>query len=196
MCQLYCVCFIGIGQVIFLVLRVFSDFSPFFVCLIVLDDLGCYAACDFWCFLVLPKILHKLAVRVHQVHDDGVVHLEGGGERSGFTRGRGEVRVHQVHDGVVHLEGRGREVSKCNIWTALRLPIECFHVLVIPWLPHGNEAMLFKTELICSKLSKQKHEVQLVPKDTTYSLRVKDMVKPPLGIMEYCFSLQPATTFR
>ena len=35
----------------------------------------CYAGSDVACLLVLAKVLHKLALGVHQVHDDGVVHL-------------------------------------------------------------------------------------------------------------------------
>lgn len=43
------------------------------------DDVCCYAACDFRSFFVLSKIFHKLPIRVHQVHDNGVVHLQGDG---------------------------------------------------------------------------------------------------------------------
>lgn len=57
--------------------KLFS-FHRFFTNLIVLDDVSCYAASDFWCVLVLAVIVHKLALRVHQVHDNGMVNLEGG----------------------------------------------------------------------------------------------------------------------
>ena len=44
--------------------------------LFVFDDVCCYAGSDVPCLLVLTKILHKLALRVHQIHDNGVIHLK------------------------------------------------------------------------------------------------------------------------
>ena len=52
------------------------------MCLFVLDNVRGYASRDVAFFLVLTKIFHKIAVGVHQVHDDGVVHLGQEGELS------------------------------------------------------------------------------------------------------------------
>ena len=49
------------------------------MCLLVFDDVCGYAGRDVPCLLVLTKVLHKVALRVHQVHDDGVIHLGGEG---------------------------------------------------------------------------------------------------------------------
>ena len=60
------------------------------VSLFVLEHVIGNGGSDFLCFLVLAKIVHKLALRVHQIHDDGVIHLQPRGtmpSRSGWGRG-------------------------------------------------------------------------------------------------------------
>lgn len=47
----------------------------------VLPHVSCDGVADFHIPLVLSIIVHKLSIRSHQVHDDGVVHLDA-------TRGR------------------------------------------------------------------------------------------------------------
>lgn len=49
--------------------------DQFFVCLFVFDDVCCYGSSDVTFLLVLAKVVYKVALRVHQVHDDRVVHL-------------------------------------------------------------------------------------------------------------------------
>lgn len=44
--------------------------------MLVFEDVVGYAGSDVTSFLVLTKIVHEIALWVHQVHDDGVVHLE------------------------------------------------------------------------------------------------------------------------
>ena len=49
-----------------------------------LQDVIGNASSDIFC---LPKVVHKLALWVNQVHDDGVVHLRGGVGAEGWGQG-------------------------------------------------------------------------------------------------------------
>ena len=55
--------------------------------LLVFQDVVGNASSDLFCFLVLAKVVHKLALWVYQIHDDSVVHLRGGVKGCGKEQG-------------------------------------------------------------------------------------------------------------
>lgn len=72
--------------------------------LLLLPHVSCDGGADLRAPFVLSKIIHKLSVGSHQVHDDGVIHLKAAeGEQSwAFPHGWGCYRV-ETHDVVVVL---------------------------------------------------------------------------------------------